>query len=246
MNISEFTYRLMLVGIPGIATYFLLKRLAGKIGSNTVEAVLSIFVFAILCYLTADAMFWGTSVICAKFPCLDFLPHDADFSFVRSLIAGGTIADDIVLGVSTLCSVPVAAVLSFMHRKKIWNRACQMLRCTNRFGDEDVFNYFLDSKISAPKWYVIRDHKESLVYYGAIAVWSDEGGDRELVLAQVDVYSNLGQGNAQFLYECTNLYLCRKRDDLSIELIPETQTTEADETESGKQSTAVDQGGATT
>lgn len=216
----------MLLGIPGIITYFLLKKLIGKIGTDTTEVVLSIFVFAILSYLAADTLLYSIS----KVPCLAWLSYDPDFMLVKNLIGSPGKIDDKAIMVSTLCSVPVAGLLSFFYRLKVWNRLCQWARLSNRYGDEDVFNYFLDSELDAPRWYVVRDHKESLIYYGGIAVWSDEAEDRELLLAEVDVYSNQGDGNAQFLYSCSNLYLCRNRDDLSIELIRETPTKETNAT----------------
>jgi hypothetical protein len=217
MEIKEFTFRLMLLGIPGISCYFLLKKLIGKIGADRIEAVLSIFVFSILCYLSVDILFWIASLV----PSLAAQGQDGSFMRLKSLLGDLSKIDDAAILESTACSVPVAAVLAWLYRHKVWNRIGQGLRLTNRYGDEDVFNYLLGSELSAPGWYVVRDHKESLIYYGAITAWSDENEDRELLLAEVDVYSNQGEKSAQFLYKCANLYVCRNRDDISIELMPE-------------------------
>ena len=76
----------------------------------------------------------------------------------------------------------------------------------------------LDGGANKDRWYVVRDHKEDLSFYGAIVFWSDEGPDRELIMADVDVFSN--QGEALRLYSCKSMYICRNRDDISIELDP--------------------------
>ena len=218
MDITEFTFRLMLLGMPGICCYFLLKKLIGKIGADSVEAVLSIFVFSVLSYLTADCLLWVLSNV------KDLGVGDNNFRLIRSLVGDLTKIGDKAIAAATLCSVFVAGALAGLYRKKVWNRICQRLRLTNRFGDEDVFNFLLGSNADLPRWYVVRDYKESLTYYAAITAWSDENDDRELILSEVDVYSNEredGKATLALLYSCANLYLCRKRDDISIEIIPE-------------------------
>ena len=46
-----------------------------------------------------------------------------------------------------------------------------------------------------------------------------------MTLSNVDVYSNVG--DARKLYSCATLYLCRNRDDISIEIpAPEQPKTE--------------------
>ena len=66
---------------------------------------------------------------------------------------------------------------------------CQRVGITQRYGDEDVFNYLLGAGPDSARWYVVRDHKETLVYYGAITGWSDEGTDRELILSEASALS---------------------------------------------------------
>jgi len=216
MDIKEFTFRLLLLGFPGICCYFLLKKLIGQIGADITEAVLAIFVLSLLCYFATDV-----SLALPRYvPCLPWARTVAGFSLIKNLFGdSGKIGARGVL--ETLFSAPVvAAALSVLHQRKIWNRLCQKLGITDRFGDEDLFNLILDAS-QRPQWHVVRDHKENLVYYGSITHCSDERDDRELLLSEVDVFSN--QGEAQLLYSCNSLYVCRKRDDISIEISLPTQ-----------------------
>jgi hypothetical protein len=212
MEVKEFTFRLMLLGFPGICCYFLLKKLVGKIGSDVTEAVLSIFVLSLFCYFTTDLFFFLPRYV----PRLPWSRPPVDFSLVKRLFGNnGQIGARSVL-LTTLVSAPlVAGVISFLYRYKVWNGVCKKIGLTHRFGDEDLFNFILDAK-QKPEWYVVRDHKENLVYYGAITHCSDEGTDRELLLTEVDVYSN--ERDVKHLYSCPSLYVCRKRDDISIEV----------------------------
>jgi hypothetical protein len=214
VEIKDFTFSLLMLGIPGISCYFLLKKLVGKIGADTVESVLSIFVLSVLSYAASDLFFWVSHFI-------TWLPwgKTADsFGSVNSLFAESPkLAEKAVL-LATFFSVPVAWLLSWFHHKKVWNRFSQWLGISRRFGDEDLFVLLLDGGANQERWYVVRDHKEDLSYYGAIVFWSDEGPDRELIMADVDVFSN--QGEAARLYSCKSMYICRNRDDISIELDP--------------------------
>ena len=58
MEIKDFTFRLLLLGIPGISCFFLLKKLIGKISADAVESILGIFVLLILTYAISDVFFW--------------------------------------------------------------------------------------------------------------------------------------------------------------------------------------------
>ena len=103
MEITEFTFRLMLLGIPGIGCYFLLKKLIGKIGADMVESVLSIFVLSILCYLSADIFFWVSHYA-------TFLPWhavDVNFDLVRGLLGDVSRMGDGAILVSTVFSIPL-------------------------------------------------------------------------------------------------------------------------------------------
>jgi hypothetical protein len=214
MEIKEFTFRLMLLGTPGIACYFLLRKLIGKIGSDAIELFLSIFLLAILCYLAADIFFIGWHGI----PHVPWHENYSGFSLIRTIFSDTPKIEDSAVLKTTIFAIPVAGIVSLAYKRKWWNRSCQKLKLTNRFGDEDIFNYLLDGGPDTGRWYTVRDHKEGLIYYGAITLWSDEREDREMILTDVDVYSNVGI--ASYLYSCASLYVCRNRDDLSIELDP--------------------------
>ena len=114
-------------------------------------------------------------------------------------------------------SVILAIALSYMHKYKLWNKFAQIIRASNRYGDEDVFNFMLDSNPESinGRWIYIRDHKLNLLYYGYASVWSEAKEKREIVLMDVDVYSN---DNAILLYSTDKVYISRNDDDITIEI----------------------------
>lgn len=116
-----------------------------------------------------------------------------------------------------LWATSFGAVLSFLaaycFTYKAVLRFGRRVRVTRRFGDEDVWTYF--QELSGVEWVFVRDHKQDLVYYGWIQAYSDPGESREMLLRDVDVYDNTGEGN--LLYSTPVLYLARAEGDLSIE-----------------------------
>jgi hypothetical protein len=97
------------------------------------------------------------------------------------------------------------------------NRIGQVIRATNRAGDEDVWHFFHNSSTEpwSSEWIIVRDHKVGLQYFGAVSHWSESGEDRELLLMQVSVFRN---SDGTKLYDCDHMYICRNKDDLTMEI----------------------------
>ena len=78
-----------------------------------------------------------------------------------------------------------------------------------------MWNYLFNS--SNVEWVFVRDHKTDLVYYGWIEVFSDSEKERELILKDVDVYSNTTDLQDP-IYKIPLMYLSRDKHDLTIEV----------------------------
>ncbi len=79
-------------------------------------------------------------------------------------------------------------------------------------GETDIWDYL--HKNSNYQWFVVRDLKFDLAYFGWIEAFSDSGDKRELLMREVDVYSN---STGVLLYKSDALYISRDQYDLSIE-----------------------------
>ncbi len=92
-----------------------------------------------------------------------------------------------------------------------------------RSGDEDIWYLFHDGQTR--EWVYVRDHRTNLLYYGSILAYSDSERERELILEDVDVYTN---DTVERLYAVKTMYVSRSSHDLSIE-VPKDNTQEAGE-----------------
>lgn len=210
MEITEFTLRIIIIGIPGIITYFLLSKLIGKVGKNTIEIVLLIFLFSVLSYSLYSFFDSIIHLIINK-------PYKNDI--INKLFnQNDNIKYNDILWAS-VTAITLSYIVSYFHRFSIINKIGQKIGATNKYGDEDVWHYFHNAPDSQKNdgWYFIRDHKLNLFYYGYVTVWSESEKIRELVITDVTVYNNV---DAEKLYETDHLYICRNLDDISIEVPP--------------------------
>lgn len=198
MEITEFTFRIILAGIPGIITYFLLSKLIGKVGKNSIEVVLLIFLFSILSYAIYDFLSPSKDII------------DKLFNETNNVKYNDILWTSLIAGI-------ISFLLSYSYRYNVLNWIGQKIKATKKYGDEDVWHYFHNApdRQKNDGWIYIRDHKLNLLYYGYISVWSESEKNRELIITDVSVYDNL---SGDFLYNANHLYISRNIDDITIEV----------------------------
>lgn len=207
MDLNVATLSVIFVGAPGVVCYFTLSKLIGRVGRSGFDVAILIFMYAVGSYVMyaytarlADALGMTNSAaqLTLASP-VQMTPRATD-------VAGASIAGFIL-----------AYLLAYGYRFNLVNRIGQQIRATNRAGDEDVWHLFHNSSREpwSSEWIVVRDYRTGLQYFGAVSHWSESGEDRELLLMQVSVFSN---SDGQKLYDCDHMYLCRNKDDLTIEI----------------------------
>ena len=85
------------------------------------------------------------------------------------------------------------------------------LKISPYYGDTDVWTSFCANK--EINWVFVRDHKLKLIYFGNLEHYSDPGEDRELILANVQVFSEDGE----YSYDCPVMYISRQPDEITLE-----------------------------
>ena len=89
--------------------------------------------------------------------------------------------------IATLISLVLAVVLSYVHNFSVVNWVGRKIGASRRSGDEDTWTVFNTS--DDIEWVMVRDFPNNRVYYGSIQHYSDSDKPREVVLADVYVYS---------------------------------------------------------
>lgn len=121
---------------------------------------------------------------------------------------------------------PIIAVIAIATvNLKLLNKLATHLKITTKFGDENLFSYFLN--LSGVNWVYVRDRENNLSYRGQISSFSENDKLQELVLSDVTVYTNL---ESDELYKVPMIYLSKPLGSfLIIEAAPDTTTGDKDE-----------------
>ena len=205
MELTEFAFKLLLLFFPGIICAYLIDQLTTHRPRDTFFFLLQSFVFGILCYF----LFWaGINII------NHFLPNNIkhQIAFLNSLTNPKTEFCFREIAYVTIISIILACAITIASSRKLLNKLAKRLRITKKFGELDVWGYFLN--MNEVVWVTVRDHANDLIYDGWVQAFSDDSKEAELLLRDVSVYKNK---TGQPLYQIGGLYISRNREDITIE-----------------------------
>jgi hypothetical protein len=130
--------------------------------------------------------------------------------------------DEVLLSLGI--SLPLAFFVSWIVQNKYLNKFAQFLRVTTKYGDENLFSFFLNSKEIF--WVYIRDIDNNLTYQGRIESFSESSNMQEIVLSHVKIFR---YEDSEELYEIPFIYLSKKAGDFILEAIPKEYIGEENE-----------------
>lgn len=119
------------------------------------------------------------------------------------------------IGCASVLAVPVAFFASSIINYKIFTKIGRLLRLTTKYGDENLYSYYLSAK--EIDWVTVRDFEKNLTYEGKVQFHSENDKIQEIVLSEVSVYR---YEDSAFLYSLPTIYLSREAGKFIIEAIP--------------------------
>ena len=217
---TEFTFSLIFLSIPGLLAYYVISQLtSGAKSDGNIDKILKIFVLSVVSYSFYGIVESTWNLICGQaFNSNIFNDLMGSQSLQLFEIVGGAIFG-VIFGLS----------FSYTKNNNFFHRVAQKWKITNKYGDNDVWSFFLNadfkeleqdenentSNDSVHKWVFVRDLKERLLFYGYVSVWSDTHSNRELIISNVDVFDN---DDSTHLYKADHVYISRNIDDIIIEV----------------------------
>ena len=124
---------------------------------------------------------------------------------------------------ATITGFVLAVLWMYFINYKLLTRFLQAIGATKTYGDEDVWDFVLNSSDPATTYVHFRDFDNKIVYAGWVNVFSESEKLREMVLISAQVYDFDGQ----LMFESPRIYLARKPENLHIEFpAGDEQTTE--------------------
>lgn len=210
MNVSDLTVRLIVLLIPGILAALIVEKL-------THHRPWSAFTFALNSVLLGFGSYafhqlilcvWELKALSSESPY-----NPKTITFWTSLFDKDTSISLAEVALTCIFAVIIGYLVSASIHHKLVFRIAKQFGVSNKFGDEDVWAYFLNSK--DVEWIWVRDHSRGLVYEGWVQLFSVTTTIRELLLREVRVYTN---DSSEFLYEVPAMYISRATPDITIQL----------------------------
>jgi hypothetical protein len=214
MNVDTFLIRLVLLVIPGLAGYKTFRTIqsTGKSRKQIKDwqDLLAIVFISVLSY----GLLYLVYLLIVAFGKL-FRPQSLQLSLssIDALVNAQVSLDFFEIIYSSLIAMTVGLASGVLYNRKILFRIARSLKITKNYGDDDVWSYVMNS--DDVEWLFVRDHIKELIYFGRIALFSESDEKRELLLEDVDVYSN---ADGMKLYHTDSLYLCRADNELTLEI----------------------------
>lgn len=199
MEISELTLKLILILIPGSIASIIYERLTIHKQWNSFKFVINAILFGALSYIVAQFVF----NICRV---------DTSFETFWENLPTKEIPYNVILKASFV-SIFIGLIATGVDHYKLINKLGKFLKLTNKYGDENLYSYFLNAE-DVDEVY-IRDIGNGLTYHGLINSYSENDEINEIVLVDVIVYD---YSTSEKLYSLDKIYLSRKKDNLIIEL----------------------------
>jgi len=199
MQVSELTLKLILLLIPGAIASMMFEKLTVHKKWTPFQFIANSILFAGLSYLLAQVVF-------------NLFGYGDDLKKLWENLPAKEISYTVLIK-GTLLSPFIALLFACMDHHKWINKIGKQIRITNKYGDENLFTYFLNSKDVVEVY--IRDIDENICYQGIIDSFSETDEIKEITLYDVKVY---GYDDGKLYYEVANLYLARPKDKLTIEV----------------------------
>lgn len=199
MEISELTLKLIIILIPGAIATRIYQKVSIHEKWTSFQFMVNSIVFGGFSYLLTEffvdlgfgdkrlVKFWSNLPV-------ESIPYDL---VIKTCITG----------------ILIGLVISAFDHYKLINWFAKKIRISNKYGDENLYSYFLNG--NSIKEVYIRDLDNNTTYHGLIDSYSEQDAFCEIVLYDVVVYANDTGDEA---YRIDKIYLSRPKEKITIEL----------------------------
>ena len=129
MQISEYTFRLFLIFLPGIISYSIIITLTVHEKVSPFKMVLNSFIFGFICYL----LYYSVTLL-FKTP-FSFFNYLVDSSYALNF--------DEILIVAT-CSVPIGLGFTALISHKVIFKIAHLFKISHKIGEPGVWSYLMN------------------------------------------------------------------------------------------------------
>jgi len=188
MKITELVWSLFILLLPGVISTLMIRYISTNKKYSIFDFVVYSAILGIGTFVIMElfcSLYWFILGVLFKSVNTEF---GLNLSVWEKLFRGRGELDKTEMFVSYMLAVPLGFFWGFVISKKTIIRVFQKWKLTTRYGDDDVWCYFLNSPDI--EWIYVHNKETNLTYYGKISAYSDSAEKRELLLEDVIVYES--------------------------------------------------------
>lgn len=220
---SELLVSIIVILIPGIAATIISDKLTTHSKWDSFKFGLYSLMLGVFTYVVLQSVVFIWNVVSAisfkEFSCNNLtIFRTFDWYTLKiwgSTLNGGKGIDAWEICAAFVLSAPVALFAAWLINFKVFNAVARKLKISNKYGDENLFSYYLNAK--EIDWIYVRDPDKGHTYQGRIVSFAENEKTQELVLSEVTVFN---YEDSALLYTVPTIYLSREYGKISIEAIP--------------------------
>jgi small nuclear ribonucleoprotein (snRNP)-like protein len=210
MDISALTLKLIIILIPGAIGALLFDSITTHKEWTPFKFVVNSIIMGIFAYLLLQVISDIPSFIHNICSTKKVVPEP--------LLIWGALSDSKSIPYwevfwSSLLGIVVGGVATALYFYKFFNRMSKWLKISNKYGDENLYSYFLNAKNTRIVY--VRSIKNNITYHGYVKAFSETDNFSELVMTDVSVYDY--QASKKF-YDVDQIYLSFVKTEVVIEL----------------------------
>jgi len=216
MEISEFTFKVILLFLPGIISLIVIRFLVSYKEISIAFSAIYSLVLGFLCYL-------AYGLILRIITLIHIAKIDTEVKFFDTIFSRRNQVPFNEILFVVIIAIVIGAAFSFIFNKGYLYSLAGYLGITSRSSASDVWNDIFMQQAESD-WLTVRDHRIDLIYQGWVKYYSDTSDARkELLLMDVIVYNADGAK----LYETPSLYISREHNEISLEFANPEKTENA-------------------
>jgi hypothetical protein len=198
MTLSALALKLVLILIPGGLATLILEKLTTYLKWEPFKFIINAILLGGLSYLFSDLIFYYWYANEIKGFWLTFTSNNIPFWEIIK---------------ATGVAIFIGFFASWIENKKILTRFARKFNIADKYGEENLYSYFLNSKEVTEVY--VRDIVNNLTFYGIVDSFSENEQISEITLRDVTVYR---YDDSAFLYEMPKVFLSRPKNSIFIEV----------------------------
>lgn len=203
MSITDYTFRMTLLFIPGIIAFIIVDNLTIHKATKTRHWIVYSLLLGFLSYMPWMILSEVLSKKCGVVPA----------QFITNLVNKDTPINLNEIFIASISALFLGAVISKGINDRWLYKISRFFKISNKFPEIDAWANCI--AIYQPSWIRIRDRENGLIYQGRLISTSDANERDGIVLEDVTVYNEYGKS----LFSSEVFYIPRKMENLTIELI---------------------------